>query len=218
MRKYSQAEVAILLKKENEVWIYSYADLVTNLLAFFLMVIAIQNTNQSTAQAIRDSIAKVTGKGGGKGNVEQEFAFVVTQFFKDARLKNMAAVQKDTDGVSLTFSGGLFFDTLSAELKPEAQDVLIKLAPLLAKLPKDLRVDVGGHSDARPIQPEESDLYPSNWELSAARAAAVVRFLTEKGVDQNRLRAIGYASTQPVSKDFDQNRRVVIRVGKGVVK
>jgi chemotaxis protein MotB len=84
------------------------------------------------------------------------------------------------------------------------------------------RITVEGHTDDEPIS---SAQFPSNWELSAARAAAVVRFFAEHGIPANRLRAAGYAQTHPLAPNRDdagnpipenqaKNRRVVIELEK----
>lgn len=166
-------------------------------------------------EKVRDSIRKTSKHFGGETNrVQMEFASVVTKFIRENDLKNTAAVQKEIDGISLTFTGGFFFDTLSADLTPEARKVLTKLTPLFERLPKNYRIDISGHADSRPVS--DDSMYASNWELSAARAASVVRHLASQGVAASRMRAIGYADTKPVSKNMDQNRRVVIKIGQGV--
>lgn len=219
-KKYTRLQVQSAVKRAEEVWLYSYADLITNLLAFFIMVTVLMTGSQETRDSIQSSIAKMTGKGAlsgrDSGQVVEELDNVVSEFVKERNLKNQIALQRDINGISLTFSGGFLFDTLSAEIKPEAQAMLEQLIPLVNRLPKSMRVDVGGHADARPIQDNEK--YASNWELSSARAGAVVRFLSQKGIQERRMRAIGYASTQPVSDNLDENRRVVIRIGRGVVE
>ena len=77
----------------------------------------------------------------------------------------------------------------------------------------DWTVSVEGHTDNSPIGARLSESYPSNWELSVARAAAAVRFLTEKGVDSDRLAAVGYGDTRPVaSNDTPTGRELNRRV------
>ncbi len=211
-RNYSHAKVKGLLKRESEVWIYSYADLVTNLMAFFVIIIMVKTGDPQTVQRITDSIAKTTGRGGGLA--VDDFDRVFAQMTKDLQRQHQVAVSKNKEGVALSFMGGLFFETLSTGISDQGKSILDTLAPVLVKMPKNFRIDIAGHADSRPVS--DDSVYPSNWELSAARAAMVVRYLVAQGVPAKKLRAIGYADTVPVSGDIDQNRRVVIRIGKGL--
>ncbi len=105
----------------------------------------------------------------------------------------------------------LLFDTARARIRPNGREVLEQLAPVLASLP-GRAFQVGGHTDARPISTQR---FPSNWELSSARALTVARFLVEKGLPAERVSAAAYADTQPVASNEteegrQQNRRTDI--------
>ena len=108
---------------------------------------------------------------------------------------------------------GVLFDSGSAVLRPEGQRVLDQLAPALAALPEPLSVE--GHTDDRPIA---TAAFPSNWELSTARATTVLRYLTDvKGLNPARMTAAGYADQRPLVPNTDDanralNRRVEIVV------
>lgn len=134
--------------------------------------------------------------------------------------KNVDAVEvvPRDDGVALSLRGAAFFDLASAEIKPDGLPLLREIAATLAGTP--YRVTVEGHTDNLPI---ESWLYPSNWELSSARASRVARLLIDEGVPKDRMRVEGLADTQPVCPNADadgrpipenqaKNRRVVILV------
>lgn len=102
----------------------------------------------------------------------------------------------------------ILFASGHADLGEAGEAVLARLAPTLAKLPGIITVE--GHTDSVAIA---TSRYPSNWELSAARAAAVVRFLIDHGVAPYHLRAVGYADTQPRDiVDKAANRRVAIQI------
>jgi chemotaxis protein MotB len=113
---------------------------------------------------------------------------------------------------------------MSAEVRPQGQQVLGKLIEGISRkqseTKKNYRIIVEGHTDQRPIL---SGPFPSNWELSGARAARVVRMFLDQGFSPNHLLAIGYADTQPEKPartpagDWDEealnkNRRVVVRI------
>ncbi len=121
-------------------------------------------------------------------------------------------------GVELNLRGAAFFDLASAEIKPAGLPLLREIAATLAGTP--YKVTVEGHTDNLPI---ESWLYPSNWELSSARASRVARYLIDHGVPRDHMRVEGLADTVPVAPNTDpagrpipdnqaKNRRVVILV------
>lgn len=105
----------------------------------------------------------------------------------------------------------LLFSSGSASLEARADGLLAEIAQLI-NLDQTHPVDVEGNTDDVPIH---SGVYPSNWELSAARASMVVRFLIEKGVSPTRLTAVGYADQRPIASNLTpagraRNRRVEI--------
>lgn len=111
----------------------------------------------------------------------------------------------------------VLFDSGEAELKPDGAVVLRKVADILAQHP-NLKVHVIGHTDNIPIRASARSRFASNWELSAARAIAAVRFLTESaGVDPRRLGALGYGEFRPVADNSTvegraRNRRIAITI------
>lgn len=111
----------------------------------------------------------------------------------------------------------ILFDSGEATLRPEGQEVLMKIANVLAQFPTR-QAHVIGHTDNVPIRASARHRYPSNWELSTARATAAVRFLSEQaGVDPRRLGAVGYGEFRPVADNNTAegralNRRIAIVV------
>jgi chemotaxis protein MotB len=109
----------------------------------------------------------------------------------------------------------VMFDSGEADLKPAGATVLRKVAAVLAQHP-NIKVHVIGHTDNVPIRAGARSRFPSNWELSTARAIAAVRFLTETaGVDPRRLGAVGYGEFRPVADNATaegraRNRRIAI--------
>lgn len=108
-------------------------------------------------------------------------------------------------------SENILFDSGKSDLKKEGEEALTQVATVLSSI-ANRDFQIAGHTDNIPIK---SAKFPSNWELSTARAVEVTRFLSEKGVDSSRLSAAGYADTQPVASNTDaegrkQNRRIEI--------
>lgn len=111
----------------------------------------------------------------------------------------------------------ILFDSGEAELKPEGEKVLQKIAGVLAQYP-NRQIHVIGHTDNVPIRIGPRTKYPSNWELSTARATAAVRFLCEKaGADPRRIGAVGYGEFHPIADNGSaegraKNRRIALVV------
>lgn len=111
----------------------------------------------------------------------------------------------------------VLFDSGEAELKPDGEGVLRKVAEVLAQHPH-VKIHVIGQTDNVPIRAGARNRFPSNWELSTARATAAVRFLSEKaGVDPRRLGAVGYGEFRPVAENSTaegraRNRRIAITI------
>jgi len=115
--------------------------------------------------------------------------------------------------LTVTILDRVMFDSGAAALKPDGEAVLRKVADLLAKHP-NLQIQVIGHTDNVPIH----TVFPSNWELSAARALAAVHFLTEKaGLAPQRVGAVGYGEYRPIADNSTaegraRNRRIAITI------
>jgi chemotaxis protein MotB len=117
--------------------------------------------------------------------------------------------------INLQLPESILFETGKADLLPDAIDLLRQIVPIVTE--NQYPVSIEGHTDNVPIQTSQ---YPSNWELSAARATIVLRKLAELGIDYRRMKAIGYADTSPISDNNNEqgrreNRRVSIIIHAG---
>jgi chemotaxis protein MotB len=219
MKKYySQTKINLIKKREIETWIYSYADLVTNLLALFIMLFVLSNSSsKSRADFIRGiehyvkDKSYATGRLGSGKSESDEFRQMIAATIQKSDLSGQVSLTRTRTGIELTFESAIVFDSGTAKLLPESVAVLQQISPIVSALPKKYFLIVEGHADSRPVN---SGLYPSNWELSSARAGAVVRTLETAGIAAGRMRAIGYADTQPIDDDKESavNRRVVIKI------
>ncbi len=125
---------------------------------------------------------------------------------------DMVNLRSNTLWVEIEIKNNVLFDSGSAIVNPSAQQPLAEIATILREVPN--RIQVEGFTDNRPIS---TPYYPSNWELSAARAANVVNLLMKNGVRPERMSAVGYGEFQPIGDNGTeqgrvQNRRVVIVV------
>jgi chemotaxis protein MotB len=150
----------------------------------------------------------------------QELARYRSDFF--GRLRQILAGRPDIRvvGDRFVFQSEVLFPSGVATLSPDGLPTLDKLADAIVQLEKEIPPDinwvlqVNGHTDARPIS---SPQFPSNWELSAARAIAVVKYLISKGVDPERLVAAGYGQFDPIDPGttedaYRKNRRIEIKL------
>ena len=100
----------------------------------------------------------------------------------------------------------ILFDSGSAVIKKDGKKVLDRVADILKTI-KNQQIKVEGHTDNAPISSRLADRFPTNWELSTARATTVVRYLQERGLDPALLSAEGYAEYRPVAaNDTDDNK------------
>jgi chemotaxis protein MotB len=197
--------------------------MMTLLCGFFIMMFALSTVDAQKYEAAKKEIA-TQFKGKYEKPKTDELAQTISQIVKDAQIEKQASVKIDPTGVSVTFQSTVFFDTLSAEVKPEGKIILNKLIASIANHQlagkKEYRIVVEGHTDSRPIL---GGNFPSNWELSGARAARVVRMFLDLNFSPERLAAIGYADTRPEAPSrtpagewddvaLSKNRRVVIRI------
>jgi chemotaxis protein MotB len=145
-------------------------------------------------------------------NVEADVSGVLSNLIKN----NLVHVSKQGDSVQVQISADILFASGIADPAPAAIPVLQRLADSLKPWPNAVRVE--GHTDNVPIR---SNVFHSNWELSAARAGSVVRLFSERGVDPQRLAVVGYGQYRPLqANDSDAgrnaNRRVVVIImGRG---
>lgn len=135
----------------------------------------------------------------------------VEQYLEENNLENVITANRTERGVVLILQESILFDTGEADILESGKPFLTMVGTLLAKLPN--HVNVEGHTDDRPIS---NYRYPSNWELSGARASSVIRYLIEENdFNESRFSAVGYSDTRPAAnnssmKNWEKNRRVEI--------
>ncbi|WP_042223172.1 flagellar motor protein MotS [Oceanobacillus manasiensis] len=135
----------------------------------------------------------------------------VEKYLEENELNNVISANRTEQGVVLVLQESIFFNSGEAEILERGQPFLTKIASMLDSLPNNVKVE--GHTDDRPI---ESFRYPSNWELSSARASSVIRYLIEEyDFDESRFTSVGYGDTRPIvdntsEENWAKNRRVEI--------
>lgn len=207
--------------EDQSAWLITYADLITQLMCFFVLMAMVSNPNPEKLGEVARSLAS----GFIPDMVETPYAgmYKATESWIETQgIVADAAVSYSTRGVVIDLSGDLLFDRSSALPSTEAKARLAALAEDIKKLPLDhTRISVEGHTDDTP----PASLYASSWELSAARAATVARILTESGVPPERIQTQAFGAFKPLlpNKDSDthpieanrkKNNRVIVRVEK----
>ncbi|MCX7627717.1 MAG: flagellar motor protein MotD [Methylophilaceae bacterium] len=242
--------------ENHERWLVSYADFITLLFAFFVVMYAISSINEGKYRVLSDSILEAfknaptsekiiyiqgpmpqnaveTGKTipqiiplekpaatPAPSEVERQqrresmksvatnILKVMEPLVKDGHVK----VTESNRGIAIEINASLLFETAKADLNQESISVLTAVAKVLATDTHQIQVE--GHTDNLPIN---SPVFPSNWELSTARASSVIRLFQANGVSGERMVAIGYADNRPVDDNSTpegraRNRRVTVMI------
>jgi len=233
-------------RDNHERWLISYADFITLLFAFFVVMYAISSVNEGKYKVLGTSLGSAFGlsqlqpvETGPIRLTEEEIYFKSIVDRRNARLaeqqrkqnermqklattlsqvmdpfvkSGQMTVSQTARGVMLDINASTLFSQGEAEIAGEARNTLAEVAKVLVE--GDQSIEVEGHTDNLPIS---TPMYPSNWELSSARASSVVRLFIEQGVGATRLSAVGSADNHPlISNDTPEgrtrNRRVTITV------
>lgn len=238
----------------HERWLVSYADFITLLFAFFVVMYSISQVNESKYRVLSNTLedafnqpelavdpiqigekarsnptslvalsvnaAKTKEGDGGPENatgMPDEFKDVankIAEAFGDLMSQGLVTMRGNEEWLEVEMKSSLLFDSGDAMLSNKALELLGQIATILREQKNAVRVE--GFTDNKPIHTVR---YPSNWELSSARAAAVVQLFVEEGIDASRLVAAGYGEAQPVApndtpENRTKNRRVVLMISK----
>jgi len=200
-------------------WMATFADMVTLILVFFILMYAIASKNvQTFKSAIIGAEAKSIGvlEALNAVNVQEHMKHLQAAKSDDI-LSEMSEAAEDSDmdvetsdaKVVVRVPGASLFKPGEADLQLTARPVLDEVIRVVNKYPK-YKIHIQGHTDDESISTER---FPTNWELSAARATAVLRYFIDKGADPERMTATGYADTFPLARNDTvpgraKNRRV----------
>ena len=227
-------------KKGAPDWLVTYGDMTTLLLTFFILMFTTAEIEgrelQLILSAFRGSLGLFTGgltlsKGvlaelgqqieslpaKEKGDKLAKALEKAVSIFQPEIKSRKVKITEDERGMIISLISDAFFERGSAELTPEGRRIINKIGRFLQQ--RDFRendIRVEGHTDNTPISPTSAlySIYPTNWELSAARAVKIVRILNEEfGIPGENLQAVGYGEFQPVeSNDIEEGRAYNRRV------
>lgn len=178
---------------ENESWLVSYLDVFLLIIALLVIMLI-----KSPAPSIVTEPSHTTEPS------VPDLSDTIRKLSADHRI----TVASNSKHISLRLDESLMFDSSKALIKPEGKAAIQLLIPALKRLNRPLVIE--GHTDNTPIN---TLLYPSNWELSAARANSVLHYLTAQGIPSDQLSTANYADTRPlVPNDTHINRSINRRV------
>lgn len=224
--------------ENHERWLVSYADFITLLFAFFVVMYSVSSVNEGKYRTVSESIKAAlnpivsppsstlaftlgTNKpatiqpslAGAKEPVVRKLRAIMKSVNEAAQFEIIQVVERSSGEIVITIPDHVMFNSGEATLRPAALPFLKALAEVLTELDRQVRIE--GHTDNVPIRTAQ---YPSNWELSAARAVIVVRVMSELyGVPAQHLSATGRADSLPRTDNLTpehraKNRRVEIVV------
>lgn len=239
------------LHVNHERWLVSYADFITLLFAFFVVMYSISQVNEGKYRALSEtlveafeparslkpiqvgepslapstSVIDLPGAAGGENAQAQlgsagqlgelqEMSEIFTEQFSSLIEDQLVQVDSNEFWLQIQVKDSILFDSGSAEPSAQARAIFAEIATVLKGY--DNPVQVEGHTDNLPIR---NLRFPSNWELSAARATAIVKLLEADNVAAQRLSAVGYGEHQPLASNETEagrarNRRVVLMIAK----
>ncbi|MCL0067913.1 OmpA family protein [Peptococcaceae bacterium] len=234
---------AQVIKDNKDRWIFTYADLITMLLIFFILMYVMSRVDEKRFEALIRSVQQTVGGGGDivydagptitEGTFDPMHAEVLIhgelmemrellevkekleKYIAERGLQDQIIVTLEERGVVISFIGTALFPLGSDKMFKESEEIIIEIGKILTEIDNYIRIE--GHTDNLPIN---TPRFPSNWELSSARALAVLHKLQqESGIDPRRLSATGYGEYRPVKpNDTEETRKYNRRVDLVVLR
>lgn len=202
-------------KGHEESWLLSYADLITNLLLFFVVLLTAANISKGRMQQIVKSLSGSESPASLE-SIQREIDAQIAQ----KQLQELVRTVVTADGLELSLNSGLVFDSGKAQIRAEFEQTVVSMLQVLAPYSTKYSFAVEGHTDSTPIV--SGGLFATNWELSSARSIVVRQRLEDVGILRSRIRVEGYADTKPLPEEqltglnpqerLARHRRVVVRI------
>jgi chemotaxis protein MotB len=204
-----------------DLWLISYSDMLTLLLAFFVLILSVAQVSKHEFERLRVAITHRTSAP--SEDQLQQLSKAVEAWAAREHLSQQVTTSLGHDGLRVQLANTLLFDSGRASINPSGEQVLVRFIEMFRSLDPTYRIAVEGYSDDVPIKNPQ---FRSNWALSSARAVEVLERFLEHGIAKGRVSAEAFADTRPVDavpppqlsaaeqRDFIRslNRRVVIRV------
>ena len=209
-------------EEAEENWLISYADMITLLLCFFVILLSVSEPKKEALEVVSESFKEaVKGQKEEKKDTMDHLKQDLETMIVDDALEEAMSVAETEKGLEIDLSTAAFYESGSANIRKDAIPYLERMSKIIKGFDlEDKLISVTGHTDDAPIHTEE---FPSNWELSAVRATRIVRFFIDKGMDHKIMRSSGFADTEPKVPNLDEfgnpipenrelNRRITIKI------
>lgn len=206
--------------EEGEAWLLSYADMMTLIACFFILMMAFANYDPPGFQEKTKEVAKHFSKGKSK-LTKLKLTELKEEITSHPELKDMTKITVNDSSLVVTLSGSILFPQNEVDLKPQMTVHLDSLIDIIKTFNSDFRVVVEGHSDNLPIGNDNP--YKNHWALAGARASSVAERFQYFGFTAENIRVISHGDTRPIAPNQDKsgrpipennllNRRVILKV------
>jgi len=217
----------------DESWLIPYADLLTLLLALFIVLYASSNVDTEKYNAMAQAFYETIMNPGGISEIPPDWVppydfppeeaaqqeklnleklqREVNEYLKEAGLENQVSTSIDDRGLIISVNDAVLFDPGNAVIKPQYREVVVQVGEIISTMNNFIRIE--GHTDN---VPQSSPMYPSNWDLAVGRATSIVKlFVAETHIEPEKLMAVGYGEFRPIAENNSpegrgRNRRVDI--------
>lgn len=194
---------------DDELWLISYADMVTLLFCFMVVLLSVSKIDVARVSGLKQELTETFSDEKVQVRSLNDMEKQLKETVSRAGLSEQVQVRSTDRGLVLDLNARVLFAPGSSELSLQAMDLLDRLTGPLSKEPVQLVVE--GHTDPIPMR---SAQFPSNWELSAARATSVVRYMiTALHFEPRRLAAMGLADTRPIDSEGNVLEEPPVREG-----
>ncbi len=188
----------------------TFADMMTLLLTFFVLLFSMSTLDPvkmaDLAASMEDNLTSEARQQVVRRKTQSQIKREVEEIIQDMNMSEAAQVTSSPRGTTIIIGSEYAFAMASADLSSAIYPFLNNLIPIMMDPGNQYPIAVDGHTDNVPIS---SVQFPSNWELSSARASQVVQYCIRGGVPGGKLRAVGYADRVPFGTDYDDRRRGV---------
>ena len=188
----------------------TFADMMTLLMTFFVLLFSMSTMDPVKMADMAASMEKNLSGSARETRVrimtQSDIRKEVLEAIEQTQMKDFAEVTHSPKGTSITIDSRFAYDVGSANLKAAIHPFLDRVVPIMADPGNRYPIAIEGHTDNLPTAGEIATRYPTNWELSAARAASVVTYCISRGVPGGKLRAVGFADRIPFGTSWSQTR------------
>ena len=204
---------------EEDSWLMTYADTITNLLGFFALVLSFSVINNNTFSVFSENISTPNSKQSASVEIKKLKTDIESILFDELSTKDFLLYFEE-GSICISGNNSSFFESGNADLTKDSKSKLFQVIEKLKLLNFNYNIEIEGHADGKPIY---NSNFKTNWELSSARANNVILFFLENGIKPEILKSTSFGDTKPLlpnynpdgtvnEKNMASNRRIVVRI------